>query len=134
MLVKFEYPQGIDTLVENFFNTDRMPVFLKYPAIDVFERDNETVVAAELPGVKKEDVRITFQERILTISGDRKSAEIPEDARVLLNEVNGTKFNRSVEIGHDVDVDKITAEMKEGILKIVLPKSESAKVRTIELK
>jgi HSP20 family protein len=134
MFVRFDYPRTFNNLVEDLFATDIMPTFSKYPAIDINEQANETVVIAELPGVKKEDVKITFEENVLTISGERKPYEIPESARVLLNEVRVRNFNRSVRLAHDVDAEKISAEMKDGILRIALPKAETAKARTIELK
>jgi HSP20 family protein len=133
MLVRFEYPRSFD-LVEDFFPTDYIRSFSNYPSIDISEQENETVVIAELPGVKKEDVKITFENNVLTISGERKPYEIPENARVLLNEVCVRNFNRSINIAHDVDADKISAEMNNGILRVALPKAETAKVRSIELK
>jgi len=134
MLLRFDYPKSYKNLIEDIFETDVMPNFRKYPAIDVIEKENETVVIAELPGVKKEDIKITFENNLLTISGERKAYEVPEKARLLLNEVRNRDFNRSVEFTHEVDTDKIDAEMTDGVLRIVLPKAETAKARTIELK
>jgi HSP20 family protein len=134
MLVRFDYPRTYNNLVEDLFAADILPTSPTYPAVDVAQQENETVVIAELPGVKKEDVKITFENNLLTISGERKPYEIPYNARVLLNEVRVRDFSRSIEIAHDVDVDKISAEMNNGVLRVALPKAESARVRTIELK
>lgn len=134
MMVRFDVPRPFDTSFENFVAKEFTPSARVYPALDIAEYENETVLVAELPGVKKEDVKITFEENVLTLSGERKPYEIPQDARVLMNENRVRTFNRSVRFGHDVDVDRISADMQNGILKIVVPKAESAKPRTIEVK
>jgi len=134
MLIRFDYPRTFNNLLEDCLTTDVLPSRSAFPAVDIAEQDNETIVIAELPGVKKEDVKITFENNVLTLNGERKPYEIPENARVLLNEVGIRNFSRSIEFENDVDVEKISAEMKDGVLRVVLPKSESARVRTIELK
>lgn len=134
MVVRVAYPNIIDELIEEFFTPAFDVVPSVYPAIDVAENDAATVVVAELPGVKKEDVTIKFENNVLTISGERKPYEIPQDARILLNEMRVRKFTRSLEIPHDVDGEKITAELNNGILRVTLPKAEVARTRTIEIK
>jgi HSP20 family protein len=134
MLVRFDFPRIFENLIEDFCTTDILPTYSRYPAVDIAEQDNETIVIAELPGAKKEDVRITFENNVLTMSGERKPYEIPENARVLLNEARIRNFSRSIEFRHNVDVNKISAEMSNGVLRVVLPKAESARVRTIEVK
>jgi len=134
MYIEFGYPKTQNKMIEDLFETDYFPGYSKYPAIDITEHENDTIVLAELPGVRKEDVKITFEDNTLTLSGERKPYEIPENARVLLNEVRVRNFNRSIEFPHEVNAEKITAEMENGVLRIVLPKSETAKPRTIELK
>jgi HSP20 family protein len=134
MLVRFDFPRTLDNLIDDVFTSDISPYVSTFPAVDIAEYDNETVVVAELPGVKKEDVKIKFENTVLTISGERKPYEIPEDARVLLNEMRVKEFSRSIEFEHDVDGGKISAEMTNGILTVRLPKAESARVRTIEVK
>jgi HSP20 family molecular chaperone IbpA len=63
----------------------------------------------------------------------RKPYEIPQDARVLLNEVRVSEFSRSFEFPSDVEVDKIAAELQNGLLRVVLPKAERARVKRIEI-
>ena len=134
MLVRFDFPRTLDNLIDDVFAGDVTPFGTKFPAIDISEHENETVVIAELPGVQKEDVKIKFENNVLTISGERKPYEIPGDARILLNEMRVKEFSRSIEFEHDVDSGKISAEMKNGILTVRLPKAESARVHTIEVK
>jgi len=134
MLMRFEYPTAFDHLVADLFPTEALSTYSRYPAVDITEKENETIVIAELPGVKKEDVKITFENKVLTINGERKPKEIPENARVLLQEVRVCNFNRSIEFDHNIDGDKISAEINNGVLRVVLPKAESARMRTIEIK
>jgi HSP20 family protein len=132
MFVRFDYPKTLENLVNNFLVTDT--VFSQgHPAIDIIEQENQAVVIAELPGVKKEDVKIEFENAALKISAERKPYEVPENAKLVLNELSSQKFSRSIQFEHDIDASKISADLTNGILKVVLPKSESAKARTIEV-
>ncbi|MBN1396806.1 MAG: Hsp20/alpha crystallin family protein [Bacteroidetes bacterium] len=133
MFVRFDYPKTLENLVNNFLVTDT--VFSQsHPAIDIIEQENQAVVIAELPGVKKEDVKIEFENAVLKISAERKPYEVPENAKLVLKELSSQKFDRSIQFEHDIDAGNISADLTNGILKVVLPKSESAKPRTIEVK
>jgi len=134
MFVRFDYPRTLDNLINNFLETDTVVSRNVFPAVDIIEQEGQTTVVAELPGVKKEDVKIEFENAVLKISGERKPYELPENARVVLNELNVRNFNRSIQFEHDVDPSKISADLANGVLKIVLPKSEAAKSHTIEVK
>ncbi len=134
MYVRFDHPRTLDNLINNFLATDTAISRSVFPAVDIMEQEGQTTVIAELPGVKKEDVKIEFENAVLKISGERKPYELPENARVVLNELNVRKFNRSIQFEHDIDASKISADLTNGILKIVLQKSETAKTRTVEVK
>jgi HSP20 family protein len=134
MLVRFDSPRTYDNLIENFFSSDVLPGRCTVPAMDIVEQENEIVVNAELPGTKKEDVKITFENNILTLSSEQKPAEVSEKATVLLKEIRTSGFNRSVKFGFQVDATKISAEMSNGVLTITLPKAEEAKPKQIEVK
>ena len=69
MLVRFDYPRTCDSLMNDFFAADRLPVRTQFPALDIIEQENEFIVTADLPGMKKEDVKIIFEKNVLTISG-----------------------------------------------------------------
>jgi len=81
--------------------------------------------------VNKEDVKISFEKNLLTISGERKQIEIPEKARVVLNEMRFRDFKRSIRFAQDLEQTKISAEMNNGVLNIILPKKASEKAREI---
>jgi HSP20 family protein len=135
MLVRFDSPVTHESLLENFFSSDVMPgrCACAEPAMDIVDQENELVVTAELPGMKKEDVKITFENNVLNVSGERKPTVPAEKSQVLLKEIGTQGFNRSVKFGYEVDTEKISAEMSEGILKITLPKAESVKAREIQI-
>ncbi len=133
MLVRFDSPRTYDHLIENFFSSDVLPGRCTVPALDIVEQENEIVVNAELPGVKKEDVKITFENNILTLSSEQKPAEVSEKASVLLKEIRNPGFNRSVKFGIQVDAAKISAEMSNGVLTITLPKTEAVKAKEISI-
>jgi HSP20 family protein len=134
MLVRFDSPRTYDNLIENFFSSDVLPGRCTVPALDIVEKENEIVVNAELPGTKKEDVKITFENNILTLSSEQKPSEVSEKDTVLLKEIRNSGFNRSVKFGYQIDAAKISAEMSDGVLTITLPKTEEAKPKQIEVK
>jgi HSP20 family protein len=134
MLVRFDSPRTYNNLIENLFSSDVLPNRCTVPALDIVEKENEIVVNAELPGTKKEDIKITFENSILTLSGEQKPAEVSEKETVLLKEIRSSGFNRSVKFGFQVDADNISAEMSNGVLTITLPKTEEAKPKQIEVK
>lgn len=133
MLIRFDYPRMFDNLLQDFVVGDFTSAVKSFPAIDVAEHENEFVLLAEMPGVKKEDLKLTVENNALTLSGVRKPYEVPQDARVLLNEVRVREFSRSIEFPSDVEVDKIAAELQNGLLRVVLPKAEEAKPKQIEV-
>ncbi len=133
MLVRFDYPRTCDNLVNNLFAADRLTVRTQFPALDVLEQGNEFIVTADLPGVKKEEIKITFENNVLTISGSRKPYEVPENSDLILNESHSGDFSRSVKFRQDVDTTKMSAEMNNGILTVTLPKTETVKAREISI-
>ena len=134
MMLRFDIPKTMNDLLEDSLTTGSFPSTRSYPAMDIAERENEYVAIAELPGVKKEDVKITFENDLLTVQGERKPYVLAEEARVLLNEMRSREFSRSIRIPVGIDANNISAELENGILRIVLPKSQEARVRTIAIK
>lgn len=134
MLLRFDFPKTFNDLLEETIPANYMSSGTSVPAMDITEYENEYVANVELPGVKKEDVKITFEKDVLTVEGVRKPYEIPQDARVLLNEVRVRDFSRSIRVPVEIDATNISAELENGILKVVLPKSQEARVRTIAIK
>ena len=103
------------------------------PRSDVYETDEAIVVVAEMPGVDRDNVEITLEKNVLTISG-RVSDESPEGYRLVLNEYGSGDFERRFALSQTVDREGIAAEVKGGILTLTLPKAREAQPRRIEVK
>jgi HSP20 family protein len=106
------------------------------PAIDLIETKDAYLVRAELPGVDRDNIEITFEKNVLTISG-QKSALIDgknEELRVFAAERVSGAFSRSLRMPEYIDGDRIAAEHKDGLLTITIPKAEVAQPRKIEVK
>lgn len=103
------------------------------PAIDIFENENELVLNAELPGMTKDDIKIVFDDNLLTLSGEKKADEKINDEDYHRIERYYGCFSRSFRITMPIDREKISAKFKEGILEIKLPKLEEAKPKEIEI-
>jgi HSP20 family protein len=103
-----------------------------YPNIDLFQKDDDTVLTVELPGVKKEDINIEIKDNLFRISGERK-VDYPDKSSVHRVERRNLKFDRTVKLPIKVDSDKVTAEYKNGVLSVVLPRAESDKPKQIKV-
>ena len=90
------------------------------PTIDVFERDGNLVVRAELPGVKQEDVDITVHDRVLTVSGQREEEREQERGGYYVKERRHGAFRRSVMLPQGVDEDNIRARYEDGVLEVTV--------------
>ena len=104
------------------------------PTVDIEEGEQEYHITAELPGLKKEDVKITLQEGVLTIHGERKQEKEEKGKRFHRVERAYGAFVRSFALPDVVDETKVSAEFKDGELHIRLPKSEKARPKAIEVK
>jgi len=102
------------------------------PPANISATQNEYVVEIEMPGVDKEGLEVTVEGNELTIIGRRK-ADLSEGELCYCETPQGD-FRRVFELGPDVDTSKINAEMRQGVLKLHLPKSEKAKPKQIEVK
>ncbi len=105
-----------------------------YPAVDIFDNDNEIALKAELPGLKKEDIDIHVEDNLLTLRGERKREEEVKEKGYFRSERAYGTFSRSFTLPATVAADKISANYKDGILSVTLPKAEEAKPRQIEVK
>jgi HSP20 family protein len=104
------------------------------PALDAFEDKDKYVVFLELPGLKKEDISVTVQDGVLTVSGERKREQDVTTGNVHRTERYYGKFTRSVSLPPTAKSDKVAATYKDGVLHVELPKAEEAKPKSIEVK
>jgi HSP20 family protein len=104
------------------------------PLVDIIEDDKEYLVKAELPEVKREDVRVSVENGTLTIRGERKFEKEQKDKHYHRVERGYGSFMRSFVLPDVAEAAKVTAEIKDGVLRVHLPKTESARPKHIEVK
>ena len=95
-----------------------------YPKVNVYEYDDKIGIVAEIPGLDKKQLNVEVEDGVLTISGDKHSAFENEGAKVLRKELKESSFKRQFELGELLDGDNISANFKDGILSISVPKTE----------
>jgi len=103
------------------------------PAVDVSETEKEFLIKADIPEVKKEDVKVTVNEDILVIQGERKQEKEEKGKKFHKIERSYGSFVRSFTLPDNVAEDKIAAEFKEGVLSLHLPKTEKPKAKGMEI-
>ena len=100
------------------------------PAVDIYENENEILLHADMPGVVKEDVSVNIDNGTLSLSGVRK---IETRGSSNWEEFSDVEYVRSFSVPPTINIEKVEAELKDGVLKLHLPKSEEAKPRRIEI-
>ena len=103
------------------------------PAVDIFETEREITLLADMPGVKAKGLGIDLHENILTLNGEVESPESPQEVDVF-REYRTGKYFRQFTLSEVIDQAKIDAEIKDGVLRLRLPKVEAAKPRKIAVK
>ena len=103
------------------------------PPVDVHEDKDRITVRAELPGMKKENIEVTVVGDTLTISGERKQEEEKRQGEMYRSERYVGRFQRTISLPTDVDPNKVQATYKDGVLNVVVNKSEQAKRKQIEI-
>lgn len=104
------------------------------PAVDVQETDGEYLIKADLPEVKKEDVRVELQDGMVCLRGERKQEKEEKGKKFHRIERAYGQFERRLALPSEVDPQKVAAEFKDGVLKVHLPKSPTAKPNSVEVK
>lgn len=104
------------------------------PSLDVTETKGDLVVKAELPGMDPKDIDISLSEGVLTMRGEKKQEKEEKEEGYHLIERSYGSFIRSVRLPKDVQSNRIEASFKNGVLKVVLPKSEETKKKEIKIK
>lgn len=101
------------------------------PLVDIYENDDEILLHAEMPGVKKDNITINIDNGNLTLSGVRSLAK---EGAADWEEFGDVEYQRAFSVPQTIDVDKVQAKLKDGILALHLPKSEASKPRMVEIK
>lgn len=103
------------------------------PRMDIQENREAVELTVELPGMTQDDVKIDFDDDVLTISGEKKAKKEIKEDNYRLSERSYGAFSRSISLPRSVDADKIKATMAEGVLKIVAPKNGTAVAKAIQI-
>lgn len=103
------------------------------PAVDLYEKDDHFVIKAELAGVDKDDIKVDLKDRVLTLSGERAYDNEAKEENYYRKERFYGKFQRAFTLPTDVDSDKITAEFKDGVLRVEVPKPEEKKAKQVTI-
>lgn len=123
-----------DRLFESFFGmTPVVQDNFWAPVVDVAENNGNIEVKAELPGMKKEDIKVTVKDNVLSLSGERKQEKETKEKTYHRIERYYGSFCRNIQLPESVEADKVKATYENGVLSIVLPKPESAKPKKIDV-
>jgi len=124
-----------DRLVDRIFNRDfDLWEGGRVPAIDVYEEGDNIIVKAEVPGVKKEDISVSLNGDILTISGKSQEEKEVKKENFYRKEIRSGTFSRSITLPAQIDKDKVKASYKDGVLHLTLPKSPEEKKKEVKIK
>lgn len=104
------------------------------PAVNLWEDDNHLYAEAEVPGLKLDDLEITLMGNELTIKGTRQEDAAEEGVSYHRRERSHRSFSRVVRLPSDIDAEKISARLENGVLTVTIPKAETARPRKIEIK
>ena len=137
---ELDFRKGFDvlnSLMNNFEVTrDENSIAAFIPVVNTREGEYAYHIELDLPGIKKEDIDITTEDNVLTISGERKVKEEVKEEDYYKVESRYGKFSRSFTLPEDIDVENIHAESADGVLEVIIPKKEdeAKKPRKIEIK
>jgi HSP20 family protein len=128
-----EMQNRFSTLLADVGRRYAFSLMKRLPPVDIEENDQEYVIKAELPGMKKEEVKLKVEGGTLSISGERKAEKEDNDKKYHRLERSYGAFQRSFTLPEGTLPEKISAEFKDGVLLVHLPKDEKAKPKAIEV-
>ena len=105
----------------------------RMPSVDVLDHDDHLLVRAEIPGVNKEDLRVSISDNVLTVKGDTKREDKKETGDYFRHEISHTSFARNVTLPVAVDAAKVNATLTDGMLEIKIGKAEASKRRSVKV-
>jgi len=125
---------SIDDDMRRFFNLGNYESDTVWrPNVDIIDNEDSYELKAELPGLKKKDINISVEDGILKLSGEKKTEDEKKEKNYHLRESYYGKFERSFRLPQDAESDKIKAEFNDGVLEVIIPKSEKAKPKQIQV-
>lgn len=143
-IVKFK--KDTDLITDTFKSIINSPVFGNWeglnpvsnymPKVRISEDKDNFYINMEIPGMTKEDVKISIENNVLSVNGTKKQEKKTEETNLIVNEIYFGEFSRNFNLSNDIKIDSIDAEYNNGVLNITLPKVEEAKpvVKEISIK
>ncbi len=123
----------MNTLFDQFFGGETPLSFnvggRNWPSIEVKEEENEYKIVAEIPGVEEKDLHLELRDNALEISGERRNEYKEDNDRGYFSEISYGKFYRTIPFDHEVDEEKVSAKMKDGVLRVTVNKTPRGKER-----
>lgn len=128
------FQDEMNRVLDNFFSRESSYGTDWRPVVDVAETESDIIVKAEIPGIDPKDIDISITGDTLTLKGEKK--EEKENTGKCYHRVESScgSFKREISLPVSVDVDKVTAEGRNGLLEIILPKKEESKTKKIQVK
>lgn len=124
-----------NSLFDDFFAPGRLAADTALtnwnPSVDIFEKDDQLVISAELPGVDKKDIAVDVKGRVLTLKGERSMENEVKEEHTYRRERAYGRFERAFTLPIEINPDAISAEYKDGVLRITVPKPEEHKAKQI---
>jgi HSP20 family protein len=120
-----------DSLINDSFLSDKL--IARVPAVNIAETENEFHVELAVPGLKKEDFKISLDKNVLTVAAEKKAENVEEGKKFSKREYSYNSFVRSFTLPESADQSKIAADYADGILKLTIVKKEEAKFQTREI-
>jgi HSP20 family protein len=132
----FSLREDFDEMFRNFFTGFTSPTLGKgvFPVMDVTETPEQFIIEAEVPGIQKENLKLSIKKDELVIEGEKKEEDKKEGESFLRIERSYGSFRRSIRLPSEIDQSKVKAKYENGVLKISLPKTEKEKPKEIEVK
>jgi len=130
------FQREMSRLMDTFFGPGEFPLMGQgwAPRVDVSETATDVVVKAEVPGLSKDEIKVTVSGNMLTISGEKKDEREEAKANYTLVERRYGRFCRSITLPSGIDPDKAQADFRDGVLSITLPKTEETRAKKIPVK
>ncbi len=134
-----DFRREMDGLLSRFFGDERegasgeLAAWFR-PTCNISESDEAWMVTVDLPGLSKDDIDVELRNGELWITGERKEHSEDKDKMWHRVESRYGRFQRAIRLGEDLDVDRVDAEYKDGVLRITVPKTEASRTKHVEVK
>jgi len=134
-----DFRNEMDGLLSRFFGHDSEAASSEVanwltPSCNISESDESWLVNVDLPGMSKDDISVELRHGELWITGERKTSSDDKGKTYHRTESHYGRFQRGIRLGEDLDIDKVDAEYKDGVLRIAVPKTEVSKTKHVEVK